>query len=101
MLLARPRSFEFDALELDAEVFGDALAAGEDGDVFHHGLAAVAEARGLHGADVERAAQLVHDQGRERFAFDFFGDDQAAACWSCATFSSIGSKSFRLLIFFS
>jgi hypothetical protein len=36
--------FETDALELDAEVFGDALAAGQDGDVFHHGLAAVAEA---------------------------------------------------------
>ena len=41
-----------------------------------HGFAAIAEARGLDGADVERAAELVHDQGREGFAFDVFGDDE-------------------------
>ncbi len=64
------------ALKLDAEVFGDALAAGEDGDVFHHGFAAIAEAGGLDGANIDRAAQLVHHERRERFAFDFFGDDQ-------------------------
>src|SRR5690606_14677603 len=34
-------------LKLDAEVLGDAAAAGEHGDVFKHGLAAVAEAGGL------------------------------------------------------
>ncbi len=67
---------QFDALELDAQVFADELAAGEDGDVFHHGLAAVAEARRLDGADIQRAAQLVHHQRGERFAFDFLGDDQ-------------------------
>ena len=42
----------------------------------HHGFAAIAEARGFDGADVERAAQLVHDERGERFAFDIFGDDQ-------------------------
>ncbi len=26
--------------------------------------------------DVERAAELVHDEGREGFAFDVFGDDE-------------------------
>ena len=41
-----------------------------------HGFAAIAEARGFDGADVERAAELVDDEGRERFAFDVFGDDQ-------------------------
>ncbi len=76
MLLARPRSFEFDVLELDAEVFADELGAGEDGDVFAHGLAAVTEARGLDGDDVERAAQLVDHEGGQRFAFDVFGDDE-------------------------
>ena len=54
----------------------DALAAGEDGDVFEHGLAAVAEARGFHGADVQRAAQFVDHEGGQRFAFDFFRDDE-------------------------
>ena len=47
----------------------------DDGDVFQHGLAAIAEARRLHGRNLEAAAQLVDDQGRQRFAFDFFGDD--------------------------
>jgi hypothetical protein len=39
---------ERDVLELDAELFGDGLAAGEDRDVLQHLLAAVAEARRLH-----------------------------------------------------
>ena len=68
--------FERDVLELDAEVFAEETAAGEDGDVFEHGLAAIAEARGLDGADLEGAAELVHDEGREGFAFDVFGDDE-------------------------
>src|SRR5262249_30113497 len=39
-------------LELDAEVAGDELAAGEDRDVLQHGLAAIAEARRLHRRDL-------------------------------------------------
>ena len=65
-----------DVLQLDAEVFGDGLAAGEDGDVLQHGLAAIAEARRLDGADLQRATQLVDDQGRQRFAFDVLSDDE-------------------------
>ena len=45
-------------------------------DVFQHRLAAIAEARSLHGAGVQRAAQLVDHQGGQRFAFHFLGDDQ-------------------------
>ena len=66
-------------LELEAELFGDDRAAREDGDVFQHGLAAVAEARGLHGAGLEDAAQVVHHQGGERLAVDVFGDDEERA----------------------
>ena len=73
--LARAEVFELDVLELDAEVFGDGLAAGEDGDVLQHGLAAIAEAGGLDGRDVQRAAQLVDDEGRERFAVHVLSDD--------------------------
>ena len=47
-----------------------------DRDVFEHCLAAIAEARSLNGSNIERAAELVHDQGREGFAFDVFGDDE-------------------------
>src|SRR5215203_4100383 len=63
-------------LELEAHLLGDDLAAGEDGDVLQHPLAAVAEARGLHGDAGEGAAQLVHDERRERLALDVLGDDQ-------------------------
>ena len=65
-----------DVFELDAEILGDHLAAGQHRDVFEHGLAAIAEARRLDGRDLEAAAQLVDDQRRQRFAFDVLGDDQ-------------------------
>ena len=74
--LARPSIATRDIFELDAEVFGDELAAGKDGDVFQHGLAAIAEARRLDGRDLQAAAQLVDDQRRQRFALDVFGDNQ-------------------------
>ena len=76
IFLARPSCFERDVLELHAQVFADQRAAGEDGDVAQHGLAAIAEAGGLDGTHVEHAAELVDDQRGERFAFDVFGDDQ-------------------------
>src|SRR5438034_2289948 len=38
---------KFHVLKLDAEVLGDGLPTGENCNVFEHGLAAVAEARGL------------------------------------------------------
>src|SRR5207342_1449860 len=66
-------------LELEAHLLGDDLAAGEDRDVLEHALAAVAEARGLHGDARERAAQLVHDERREGLALDVLGDDQQRA----------------------
>ena len=45
--LAGPaQQVEGDVLELEADLLGDDLAAGEDGDVLQHGLAALAEARG-------------------------------------------------------
>ena len=65
-----------DAFELHAEFIGDQLAAGQDRDVFHHRLAAIAEAGRLDGGDLQPAAQAVDDQRRQRFAFDVLGDDQ-------------------------
>src|SRR5699024_12650957 len=47
--------FDAHVFQLDAQVFRDALAAGKDGDVFHHGLAAVAEAGSL-----DRARSAEH-----------------------------------------
>jgi hypothetical protein len=67
-------------VERQAELFRDRGAAGEDGDVTEVGLAAVAEARRLDGADVEHALEAVDHERRERFALDVLGDhDQGLA----------------------
>ncbi len=65
-----------DVLKLDAEVFGDHLAAGQDSDVLQHGLAAVAEARSLHGRNLQAAAQLVDHERSQSLAFDVLGNDE-------------------------
>jgi hypothetical protein len=75
-LLRGAQHVEGDVLQLDAEVLGDHLALGQDGNVFQHRLAAVAEARRLHRRHLEAAAQLVDDQRRQRLALDVLGDDQ-------------------------
>ena len=63
-------------LELEPELLGDHLAAGQDRHVLEHGLAAVAEARRLHRGHRERAADLVHHERGERLALDVLGHDQ-------------------------
>src|SRR5688500_7732679 len=75
-LLGAAEVGELGVFELDAELFEDRGAAGDDGDVFEHGLAAVAEAGGLDGDGAEGAAELVDDEGREGFAFEVLGDDE-------------------------
>ena len=75
-LLGVAEHVERDVLELDAEILADRLAAGQDGDVLQHGLAAIAEARRLHGRDLQAAAQLVDDERGKRLALDVLGDDQ-------------------------
>src|SRR5688572_19180245 len=51
-------------LELQTDFVGDDRAAREDRDVLQHGLAAITEARGLDGRDLEDATDVVHDQSR-------------------------------------
>ena len=63
-------------LELDAQVVRDRLTPGEHGDVLEHRLAAVTEARRLHGCDLQTTATLVDDEGGQSFAFDVLRDDQ-------------------------
>src|SRR2546427_7187465 len=75
-LLRLAEVFQLDVLELEAKIVGDGLAAGERGDVLEHGLAAIAEAGRLDGRRVQRAAQLVDDERRQRFALDVLRDDE-------------------------
>src|SRR5215213_3285235 len=74
-LAGPPEQVDGDVLELEADLLGDDLAAGEDGDVLEHGLAAVAEPWGLDGGALEGAADLVDDQGGQGLALDVLGDD--------------------------
>ena len=46
------------------------------GDIFEHGLAAIAEARSLDGSDLQAATQLVDDERCKSFALDVFSDDE-------------------------
>src|SRR4051794_15351593 len=59
---------DLDALELDAEVFSDRLAAGQNRNVLQHRLATIAKARSLDRSHVQRATQLVNHEGRQRLA---------------------------------
>src|SRR4051812_21457945 len=63
-------------LELEADFIGDDGAAREDRDVLQHGLAAIAEARGLDGSHFQDAADVVDHERGESFAFDVFGDHE-------------------------
>src|SRR5581483_2240920 len=65
-----------DVLQLDTEVFGDGLAAGENGDVLQHGFAAIAEARRLYRANLQGATQFVDHESCERFALNILSDDE-------------------------
>ena len=68
--------FPAHVLELDAEILGDHLAAGQHAEVLEHRLAAVAEARRLDRGDLERALQLVDDERRQRLALDVLREDE-------------------------
>src|SRR5450759_1133487 len=65
-----------DGVELAADLLADHGAAGQNGDVAQHLLAAIAKARGLDGQDLNGAAELVHDQRGQSLAVDVLGDDQ-------------------------
>src|SRR5206468_4279822 len=68
--------FELDVLELDAEIFADQTPAGQHRDVFQHRLATIAEAGRFHRTDLQCAAQFVHDQSRECFAFHILSNNE-------------------------
>src|SRR6266487_1703566 len=71
-LLGAAEHLQGDVLELDAEIFRDRLTTGQNRDVLQHGLAAIAEARSLHGSNLQATTQTVDDEGGKRFAFDVF-----------------------------
>jgi hypothetical protein len=94
------RARELDLLELDAEVLEDRLAAGQDGDVLQHRLAAVAEAGRLDRATLSVPRSLLTTSVASA------SPSTSSAMISSglppsSTFSSSGSRSLMLPIFFS
>ena len=75
-LLGPAQLGQLDVFQLAAQALEDGRAAGQDGDVFQHGLAAIAVTGGLDGGHLDRAAELVDHQHGQRFAIDVFGHDQ-------------------------
>jgi hypothetical protein len=89
-----------DVLELDAEVLGDELAAGEDRDVLEHGLAAIAEAGRLDGATLSVPRSLLTTSVAR--ASPSMSSAMIRSGLPClATCSSTGRRSFIEEIFFS
>ena len=78
--------------ELEAHVLADDLA-GEDADVGQHGLAPLAEAGGLDGHRLERAADLVDDERRQGLALDVLGDDHELPGFGLHDLLEHGSRS--------
>jgi hypothetical protein len=74
--LGASQHIEGDVLKFDAKILRDDCPAAHDGQVFEHGLAAITEARRLHGRDLQPAAQLVDDQSCECLALDVLRDDE-------------------------
>src|SRR5471030_33211 len=68
--------FQGSAFQAQADLFGDNGTASQDSDVLEHCLATVAEAWSLDGCNFHDTAHVVHNQSRQGFAFDVFGNDQ-------------------------
>ena len=77
--LALTEQIQRGVLELEPDFLADDLTTGEDGDVLQHGLATLAEARGLDGCRLERATDLVDDQRGESLTLDVLSDDHQRA----------------------
>ncbi|CAB4851337.1 unannotated protein [freshwater metagenome] len=75
-LAGATEELEAHRVELEADLFGDDLATGEDGDVLEHRLATVSEAGSLDGDRAERPADLVDDECGECLALDVLSDDR-------------------------
>ncbi len=62
--------------QLHTDLFRDYGTAGQDSDILQHGFTTIAEARCFHRSNFNDTAHGVHYQGRQRFAFNVFSNDQ-------------------------
>ena len=70
---------EASLVEVDAHLWVDDGGTGNDGQVIHESLAALAKVRGLNGSDLEHLADGVDDERLQRLALDVFRNDEGRA----------------------
>src|SRR5690606_10200666 len=63
------------AFQIEANFFGNYGTARQNRQILQHGFAAIAEARCFNSSDFDDAADVVHNQRRQCFAFNVFGND--------------------------
>ncbi len=74
--LGRTEHLDRSLLQTDTFLLGDHGTTGQDGYIFQHLFAAVAEARRLDGTDLELRTQTVDNERRECFAIYVLSDDE-------------------------
>src|SRR4029453_1630341 len=63
-------------LELDSQLLGKELAAGQDRYIFQHCFAPIPESRSFHRGNLQDASKLVHHQSSQGFPFYLFGNNK-------------------------
>ena len=74
--LSLPQLVERGFFQCQANFLGDHLASRQNGDIFEHGLAAIAKAGRLDSTGLKDTAYIVDNQCRQRFTLNIFGNDQ-------------------------
>ena len=75
-LFGRTEHFEGGLFEFQALFLTDDHTTRENGNVFEHRFAAVAETRSFDSANLELCAETVHHKSSQRFAIHIFGNDE-------------------------
>ena len=74
-LLGAAEHVHSNLVEFDAEILADRLSAGENSDIFEHGLAAITKTWCFHRRNLEATPQLVDDERSQSLALNILGDD--------------------------
>ena len=67
---------QFERIKFDSQCFKNGCTTGQNRNVFHHGLTAIAVARSFDSDTGEGTTQTVDHECRKGFAFDIFSNNQ-------------------------
>ena len=65
-----------DLVQINSKILHDGLTTSQNGQIFKHGLAAIAVTRRLDRAHIQHAAHLINDKRAQRFARNILRDNQ-------------------------